>query len=182
MTLAYVFWHWPRTREPGDSRVTGGPAKPVRGAKPPYLERMQAFHDALARPGTATFALERAPWAAGDDPAPFEDWYPVADWAALGELNDLVVTGARRAPHDAVAALSRAGSGAVYKRLAEGPPLAQVRFAAWLDARPDAAGDAWVWQRQLVLGPAPEYAVLAASPVPVPAGAVLTGPRPVAGA
>jgi len=144
MTLAYVFWHWP--------------------AEPHGYERaMQAFHTALARPGTATFALERAPFA-DDGPPPYEDWYPVEDWAALGELNDFAISGERKAPHDAVAGLSRRGAGGVYQLRRPGPPLREVRFAAWLHEPPtDVPAGAALWQRQLVLGPAPEYAVLAAS-------------------
>ncbi|HEV3002573.1 MAG TPA: hypothetical protein VGW75_17680 [Solirubrobacteraceae bacterium] len=163
MTLAYVFWHWPA--QPGG-----------------YEAAIERFHAALARPGTATFRLERAPWDSSR-PAPYEDWYPVEDWAAVGELNDFAITGSRRAPHDAVAGLSHAGAGGIYRLIREGPALPDVRFAAWLHRPPAAPPEgAAVWQRQLVLGPAPEYAVLAASPVPLEdgAGAVLTGPRLVA--
>ncbi len=161
MTLAYVFWHWPAQHDG-------------------YETAIERFHAALDRPGTATFHLERAPWASPRD-APYEDWYPVDDWAALGELNDFAISGGRKAPHDAVAQMSRSGAGGVYRRLQEGPPLPEVRFAAWLDRAPDPLPDgAAVWQRQLVLGPAPEYAVLGASPVALDAGGVLTGPRLVA--
>ncbi|HEV2814058.1 MAG TPA: hypothetical protein VGW10_12470 [Solirubrobacteraceae bacterium] len=161
MTLAYVFWHWP-----GDAYG--------------YEERMQAFHTALARPGSVTFRLQRAPWNSHEPQGPYEDWYPVRDWAGIGELNDRAVTGAREEPHDIVAALSRRGAGAIYRHIAGDLPLDQVTFAAWTDQRPDV--DATIWQRQLVLGPAPEYAVLAASPVEAGAGAVLTRPRLVASA
>ena len=162
MTLAYVFWHWPAD--------AGG-----------YEERMQAFHTALGRPGTVTFRLERAPF---DDPdAPYEDWYPVPDWTAIGELNHFAVRGTAKRPHDDVAAMSRRGAGGIYRRIWGELPLADVAFAAWSARRPDPQGwHATVWQRQLVLGPAPEYAVLAASPVEAGAGAVLTRPRLVASA
>ena len=159
MTLAYVFWHWPAQIES-------------------YEERMQAFHTALGRPGTVTFKLERAPF--DEVEAPYEDWYPVEDWAAIGELNDFAVTGARKAPHDLVAGMSRKGAGAVFKLIEGGLPLKEVTFAAWSPKPPDCPAGAAVWQRQLVLGPAPEYAVLAASPVEVPAGGVETRPRLVA--
>ena len=158
MTLAYVFWHWP--------------AQPDG-----YEDRIRAFHRALGRPGTATFRLERAPF-----PQPggvYEDWYPVDDWAAIGELNDLAVTGARRAPHDDIAHRAAGGAGAVFRRIAGDLPLADVRFAAWTPERPEGAAD--VWQRQLVLGPAPEYAVLGASPAGgLPEDAILTAPALVA--
>jgi hypothetical protein len=158
VTLAYVFWHWPAQ--------SGG-----------YEEAIARFHEALGRPGTATFRLEAAPFDA-DDP-PYEDWYPVEDWAAIGHLNDFAVTGERKPPHDAVAQRSRKGAGAVFKLVEGTLPIRDVTFAAWTSERPRSEGAA-IWQRQLVLGPAPEYAVLAASPVEVPPGAVLTRPRLVA--
>ncbi|HEX2085787.1 MAG TPA: hypothetical protein VHF89_08900 [Solirubrobacteraceae bacterium] len=162
MTLAYVFWHWPAQAEG-------------------YEEAMQAFHTALGRPGSATFRLARAPWEAPELGAPFEDWYPVADWAGIGELNELAITGTRKAPHDAVARLSRKGAGGVFRLVEPGPDLPDVTFAAWLHRRPaELPPAAALWQRQLVLGPAPEYAVLAASPLEVEAAAVLTAPRLIA--
>ena len=160
MTLAYVFWHWPAQRAL-------------------YEERMEAFHGALERPGSVTFRLDRAPF---DDPEPpYEDWYPVADWADLGALNDVAVSGPRRAPHDAVAAMSRKGAGGVYRLIAGAMPLGEVTHAAWTATPPPQPPPAGaVWQRQLVLGPAPEYAVLGASPSDAGPDAVLTGPRLVA--
>ncbi len=161
MTLAYVFWHWPATDDG-------------------YEVAIAAFHAALDRPGTATFALDRAPWP-DERPSPYEDWYPVDDWAGVGALNDFAISGRRKAPHDAVAHRSRTGAGGVYRLIEEGPPLPEVRFAAWLHAPPaELPPGAALWRRQLVLGPAPEYAVLAASPVPVGGDAVLTAPRLVA--
>ena len=157
MTLAYVFWHWPAEAEG-------------------YEERMQAFHTGLGRRDTVTFRLERAPFE--DPEPPYEDWYPVPDWAAVGELNHFAVRGAAKGPHDAVAAMSRRGAGAIYKRIWGELPLGEVTFAAWSSRRPEPQRwHAAIWQRQLVLGPAPEYAVLAGSPVEVDAGAILTAPR-----
>lgn len=157
MSLAYVFWHWPAQPEG-------------------YEDRIRDFHAALGRPGTVTFRLDRAPFES--DTAPYEDWYPVEDWTGIGELNDYAVTGARKPSHDAVAHASRTGAGAIFRRLGDGPPLDQVTFAAWTPQRPERLDG--VWQRQLVLGPAPEYAVLADSSVPVPDGAILTAPALVA--
>jgi hypothetical protein len=161
VSLAYVFWHWPA-------------ANADRNA---YETAAQRFHEALDRPGTATFRLDRAPFDT-EDGAPYEDWYPVDDWAAVGALNDHAISGDRKAPHDEIAHASRKGSGAIFRRLGDGPALHEVRFAAWTPQRPERLDG--VWQRQLVLGPAPEYAVLAASPVDVPAGATLTAPVLVA--
>jgi hypothetical protein len=161
VTLAYVFWHWP--------------AQPDG-----YEERMQAFHTALQRPGSATFRLVRAPF--DDTEPPYEDWYPVSDWADVGRLNDEAISGPRKPPHDAVAHASRRGAGAIYRLVAGDLALQDVAFAAWSATRPPERPGAAIWQRQLVLGPAPEYAVLAGSPVEVPDAALLTRPRRVAGA
>ena len=159
MTLAYVFWHWPAQRAR-------------------YEERMQAFHDALGRPGSVTFRLDSSPF--DDAEPPYEDWYPVADWTDLGRLNDEAISGPRREPHDAVAAMSRKGKGGVYRHIEGDLELGHVAFAAWSVTRPDPEPGQALWQRQLVLGPAPEYAVLAASPFDPGADALVTRPRLVA--
>ena len=87
------------------------------------------------------------------------DWYLAADWAALGALNEAALAAPRRAQHDAAAAVSAAGWGGVYRLLdgAAEPPAA-VR---WTPTREDA--DA-VWQRQMVLGPAPEFCLAGGEP------------------
>jgi hypothetical protein len=150
--LAYVFWHRAAPDAAG------------------YEERLVAFHEALAaRPpagfrSSRAFRLDRAPWLQGDG-TPYEDWYLVDSWAALGTLNTAAVSGSRAAPHDAVAALAREGAGGVYAPLHAAEPLAGEvswlakpegssynEFHAQLAGRP-------VWQRQLVLGPSPEYVV-----------------------
>lgn len=150
--IAYVFWHRAAPRSDG------------------YEERLVAFHAALAAHppagfrGSRAFRLDGAPWLGGEG-TPYEDWYLVESWAALGALNTAAVSGARALPHDAVAALSREGQGGVYAPLHGAEPLAgevswlakpagtsYAEFHAQLAGRP-------VWQRQMVLGAAPEYVV-----------------------
>ncbi len=150
--LAYVFWH---RAAPG----SGG-----------YEERLVAFHEALAAHPPAgfrasrAFRLDRAPWLDGDG-TPYEDWYLVESWDALGTLNTAAVSGSRAVPHDAVAALAREGAGGVYAPLHGAEPAAgevswlgkpagmsYAELHARLAGRP-------VWQRQMVLGTAPEYVV-----------------------
>jgi hypothetical protein len=150
--LAYVFWH----------RAAPGTES--------YEARLVAFHEALrAHPPTGfrssrAFRLDRAPWLDGERP-PYEDWYLVESWAALGTLNTAAVSGARALPHDAVAALAREGQGGVYAPvhgaepvagevswLPKPPGMSYVEFHAQLAGRP-------AWQRQMTLGPAPEYVV-----------------------
>jgi hypothetical protein len=176
--LAYVFWHRPAPQ-----------ADPAA-----YETALAAFHAALAEhpppgfQGSAAFRLDRAPWLPGDGAA-YEDWYAVEGWEALGRLNEGAVSGPRAAPHDDVAGEAAAGAGAVYRRVA-GPDGLAAGYAAWLPKPPGAdredfheqlaAGGATVWMRQMVLGPAPEYAVRAAEPVELPRPAIATVPVAVA--
>lgn len=164
--LAYVFWHRP-----------GEDADPAA-----YEARLAAFHAALAAhppegfSASAALRVGEAPWLPGSGPA-YEDWYAVEGWEALGRLNEAAVRGARAEPHDAVAARAAAGAGAVYG-LVSGPPVLAARRASWL-AKPagldreafhaslDGPGRS-VWMRQMVLGPAPEYAVRSDVPIVLP--------------
>ena len=177
--LAYLFWHAPADGAGGDG----------------YVARLAAFHRALAAApppgfrGSWSVALERPPW----DGAPevrFEDWYLVEDWAALGALNDAAVQGPRKEPHDAVAGVAGAGRGGVYA-LHHGALDGPAAWAGWV-VKPrgapypafeaqlgEAAGGGAVLRRQLVLGPAPEYVVLADGPRALPWPATATGPRAV---
>ena len=164
--LAYVFWH-----------------RPAEGADPgAYEARLTAFHAALeGHPpegfaGSAALRVGEAPWLPGGGAA-YEDWYAVEDWTALGRLGEAAVRGERAGPHDAVAARAGAGAGAVY-RLVSGPPVLAARRASWLakpggldrdafHAKLDGPGRS-LWMRQLVLGPAPEYAVRSDVPIVLP--------------
>jgi hypothetical protein len=175
--LAYVFWHAPA---PGTVAAE-------------YESALAAFHGVLAGAppagfhGSAAVRLDRAPWPGGA--AAYEDWYLVEDWTALGTLNEAAVAGARRAPHDAAAAMAGDGAAGVYApvRGAVAPP--REPHAAWL-AKPAgmsydellaALGDghAAVWQRQMTLGPAPEFCVLDGAPPGVPWPATVVGRRTV---
>ena len=118
--LAYVFWHAPA---PGTAVAD-------------YERALAAFHGVLAGAppagfhGSAAARLDGPPWPGGA--AAYEDWYLVEDWAALGTLNEAAVAGARRAPHDAAAAMARDGVAGVYApvRGAVAPP--REAHAAWL--------------------------------------------------
>lgn len=162
--LAYVSWHWPAPAVERDR----------------YVDLLVAFHRALrAAPppgfrGSRVLAIDGAPWTPST--SAFEDWYLLDDFAALGALNEAAITAARQAPHDAVARLAGGGAGGVYRRLSSGSSGAGIpdrvhwaskppgeSYAAFLARLPAVE----VWQRQLVLGPAPELCVLG----PPPAGA-----------
>ena len=152
--LAYVFWHWPT---PG---VDVGR----------YVEALLEFHRALAAApspglrGSRVLTVERAPWTPVEHA--FEDWYLVDDFAALGALNEAAVSGKRREPHDGAARLAAGGVAGVYGRLSAGsrpsnqetwlskpPGMSYADLAARLPA-------AETWQRQMVLGPTPEFCLL----------------------
>ena len=85
----------------------------------------------------------------------------------------------RRAEHDAAAALAGEGWGGVYalvRGAAEIPAAASWRHKPRghdLETVLADAGEAAVWQRQMVLGPAPELCVAAGGPRP--AARVLCG-------
>jgi hypothetical protein len=112
------------------------------------------------------------PWL--DGAAGYEDWYLVDDFAALGTLNHAAVHGARKPPHDAAAAAAAAGVAGIMGHVAGRLLPARPGWAAWLD-KPDGIAyddfhaqlaaaltpEAAAWQRQMTLGPATEYCVLA---------------------
>jgi hypothetical protein len=162
--LAYVFWH-----------------RPAPGVAPEaYATVIDRFHRSIAaRPPagfvhSASFQAPPPNWL-GEAPA-FEDWYVVEDFAALGVLNEAAVGRGHLTAHDAAARHAGPGSGSIYRLLEGTPTLTQVRVAVWIE-KPRGVespllaallGDgmdgehAGLWQRQLALGPAPEYCVLAA--------------------
>jgi hypothetical protein len=166
--LAFLAWHRPAPDVALDA----------------YENALERFHRSLAhrRPsgfrGSASVRVEHVPWLDG---AVYEDWYVIDDWAALGVLEEAAVSRGHVSAHNAAASLTGMETAAVY-RLLEGsadPALAQT--AVWVSAtrghqRPALAqllGDGidperdGLWQRCLVLGPAPEYCLLAGEP---PAG------------
>ncbi len=168
--LAYVFWHWPR---------------PEAGA-PAYEQRLGRFHKALANDApdgfisSTPFRISGAPWI--PVPQAYEDWYLVTDFDALGNLNEGAVAGARAAPHDEVAGEAAGGTGGLYQSIAGQGRLAPVRAAAWLSkpsgvrypeffaalAKIASQPDITLWQRQLTLGPAPEFCLHARERHPLP--------------
>jgi hypothetical protein len=180
--LAYVFWH--RPHEPAETEAYEQAQvsfhRSLARTPPVGLCGSAVFRVAeLPWLLPASTAPER-PAEAG--PA-YEDWYLVEDYAALGVLNEAAVGRGHRTAHDDLARRFGAGSGGLYG-LIEGEraqiahdagPLAEASLAIWV-ARPPGSrrrvlgellGDgmdprqASLWRRQLVLGPAPEYCMLA---------------------
>lgn len=159
--LAYIFWHWPRPGVAWDE----------------YVERQSTFHQALADRGptalrsSAIWRVTGAPWT--PTAIAYEDWYLLESSAGLDALNAAAVSDALRGAHDAAAALSDGGVGALY--LPGGPraglePAFDGRLALWFgkpegmrysavygQLRPNLSH---VWTRMLTLGPSPEFMLL----------------------
>ena len=157
--LAYVFWHAPA---PG-------------GDVAAYERALVAFHRVLQDDPPAGFSrsvalrVGGAPWLPGG--AGYEDWYLVSGFGDLETLNEAAVAGRRREPHDVVAGRSDHGAGGVYAGWV-GAPEVPAGTASWFTKSPGTsyeelrsllsvpgAGGS-TWQRQLVLGPAPEFCLL----------------------
>jgi hypothetical protein len=144
--LAYVLWHRPR----------------VDVGREAYEESLRRFHASLGV-RSASFRLRELPFSKLDG---YEDWYLVDDWAALGELNAAAIDQRRRGSHDLVAGLSADGWGGVYLLVGGTPEIPAGTL--WLSKPPDTSyavflgglgSPASVWQRQMVLAPAPEFCV-----------------------
>jgi hypothetical protein len=170
--LAYLLWHHPAD---GVERET-------------YERACEHFHRSLRHSppvgfhGSAVYRVGELPWLAGGG---YEDWYFLDDFTALGVLNEAAVAHGHRGAHDEVAQRFGAGAGGLYGLLEgcadiEGAPIA-VWVARPLGAARQALGEllsdgmdprhASLWRRALVLGPAPEYCLLAREP---PAGVAPT--------
>ena len=167
--LAYIFWHWPRPQ------VAAGD----------YEADLIAFHGTLAAdapPGfrrSLTFRVGPLPWL-GDDAGGYEDWYVVADSAALDPLNTAAVSGRRKPSHDRAARAAAGGAGGLYRHQSGEMDLIEARHATWLHkpggmtyAQLDVQMQAWIagaacslWQRQMVLGPGREYFLLSRDALP----------------
>lgn len=173
--LAYVFWHAPTATDATET----------------YEEALRDFHRSLAQAalaglrGSGAWRVEGAAWV--PSPVVYEDWYLIDDFAALGELNAAAASGGRERSHAVVAALAGFGAAGLYalRNGALRPP--PVGTAAWFDKPSGAPGDGFVaglggrcsvWQRQLVLGPTPEFCSL--DDDDPPAGAVLVTRREIA--
>ncbi|MCW3032320.1 MAG: hypothetical protein QOK19_326 [Solirubrobacteraceae bacterium] len=165
--LAYVFWH----------RAAGG--VDVED----YEQALSRFHRSLAhRPpcgllGSVTLRAEQLPWlpaAGAGDSGGYEDWYLVENWSAVGVLELAAVSRGHQTAHGEAARRMGQGAGAIYKRLEGEAAPGDARLAVWV-TRPrgqrdptiaelldDGVGphDGALWQRTLVLGPAPELCLL----------------------
>lgn len=152
--LAYVFFH-----SSGPSVETGT-----------YEAALRRFHAALAAEPTPGF-ISSTTYRIGDS---YADWYLVENSGALDPLNDAAVKGARSSPHDAVAHMSadfagkllalRSGRAATEPgfeiRLSKPAGIAYGEFYERLQPWTDRA-EVSLWRRMMVLGPAPEFCLVA---------------------
>ncbi len=170
--LAYIFWHRPH---PHIDRARYETAvvrfqNDLAAAKPPGFV------------GAASFQIEPVAWLGGLPG--YEDWYLLEGAWAIDPLNAFAIAGHVQAPHDDVAALMEEGCGGLYAH-AGGETVTAVqstmhwltrpRGISWqpaLDAVRDRCPQANSWRRQMVLGPAAEFAVEVpdATAIDIPSG------------
>ncbi len=168
--LAYVFWHWPKAAIDGDA----------------YERSLLRFHAALTstRPDgfvdSAVYRIPPTPWL---PPGGYEDWYLVEGFAELGVLNDAAVSGHRREPHDEAARGAAGGMAGVYRLRAGAIDSAEVHLSTWFSKPAGTtydelfavlgaslvAGESALWQRQMTLGPTPEFCLRSARKPHLPA-------------
>jgi hypothetical protein len=159
--LAYVFWHVP---------FPGIAAKAYEAA---LLE----FQSALASTpppwllSCAAYRIPEVPWLNGH--RGYEDWYILESPAALGILNKAAVSPEHWGAHSAIADKMDFGHGGLYEYLQGDAQSLNGMRAVWLK-RPRgiryqqplremisrSAGFLSCWRRQMVLGPADEFAVI----------------------
>jgi hypothetical protein len=169
--LAYAFWHKPR---PGIS---------LRA----YERRLLAFQSSLMRHppdglmGALSFREEASPWSKRRSTT-YEDWYLLRDFQSLGALNDGAVAKPNRRPHDEIARDASSGAGGLYRMRRGDLRIQDALFATWINKPPrtpyqtflqrvaELAGESKtdLWQRQMALGPAPEFCVHSEIPLQFP--------------
>jgi hypothetical protein len=161
--LAYVFSH-----------------RPAPGAdKKSYEEALRRFHAALASAPSSGF-VRSATYRIGEG---YSDWYLVESSAALDWLNAAAISGARTPAHDTAARMAVDGVGKLLSLVSGEPPSGEpgveVRFAkpagmSYADLY--ARLQPWsimpavsLWRRMMVLGPPPEFCLVAPSALELPA-------------
>ncbi len=158
--LAYLFWHWREAQIEPQA----------------YQDYLLHFHQVLATHRaegfhtSRVFLLEQAPWV-GRSEQTYEDWYIVENSAALDLLNEGAVSGFCKEPHHQVAQWAAGGTGGLYRLHAGDLNTLAPRVTHWF-AKPvgmtyetlyeilastikQTGGS--LWQRQMVLSPAPEF-------------------------
>ena len=161
--LAYIFWHVP---------LSGiGPSD--------YEAALLAFQRDLAKTppsgfaSCATYRISEVPWL--DGRSGYEDWYFIDTSASLDALNEAAVAPPRHAIHAAIASKMDLGRGGLYRHVfgeeqSFGARVVWLTRPRGIDYEPvlraiadGSAGFLSCWRRQMVLGPADEFAVVGTS-------------------
>ena len=159
--LAYIFWHRPYEMH----------------AQPVYESALLEFHRQLAQTSprgfkaSAAYRISPTPWLGAREG--YEDWYLVDGSWALDPLNQGAVIGRMESPHAAIAALMETGYGGLYSLVLGEPAHPPRSRVAWLsrprgiryepvlaELRERFGGPLSCWRRQMVLSPAPEFALV----------------------
>jgi hypothetical protein len=162
--LAYVFWH----------AVADGIATDEYEKTLLYFGRALASAKIPGLLGNASYAINQTPWLG--EPG-YEDWAWLESSASLDTLNERAVAGAMEQPHSAVAQMTKHGGfGGLYCLVAGNHKipvdskvmwLSRPRGINWREITPtimqSANSEVAVWRRQMVLGPAAEFAVIGPS-------------------
>jgi hypothetical protein len=156
--LAYIFWHRPYAE--GDTKT--------------YRNSIARFQESLRRnpsPGFIdawSWSVEAVPWL--DHQPGYEHWCLLEGSWAMDPLNAYAITGETQPKHDVVAGQMAAGAGGLYARVWGEPcsasrstvaRLTRPRGIDWrsaLDAIRASFANGTCWKRQMVLGPATEFA------------------------
>jgi hypothetical protein len=152
--LAYVFSH-----------------RPARGVDiAAYEDSLRRFHAALARAALSGFVTSSTFRIGGA----YSDWYLLESSAAMDPLNEAAVSGERAPSHDAAAGMAADGVGKLLK-LASGDGSIEAGFEMRFSKpagmkytdlygllEPFAAmPGVGLWRRMMVLGPPPEFCLVA---------------------
>jgi hypothetical protein len=159
--LAYVFGH--------------RPAAGVDVAV--YESALRSFHAALASAPPSGF-VRSSTFKVGDR---YSDWYLVDASAALDVLNAAAVSGARTTAHDSAARMAADGVGKLYSLVSGEPPAGsgfEIQFSkpagvGYADhyerlRRYSSGPGVSLWRRMMVLGPPPEFCLLAPVEIELP--------------
>ena len=158
--LAYVFWHWPLPTL----------------SEQDYTKHLIKFHRSLRDHAfrgfhsSHVFQLEHAPWDLPNQPL-YEDWYLVEDFAALEMLNQMAVAPINKAPHDQAARYAAGGTAGLYQLSAGDADPTYAQVVCWFGKPTGMSYAAFfslmhplvtehggaLWQRQMTLGPTPEF-------------------------
>jgi len=142
-----------------------------------YETALRRFHSSLKVEPPAGF-IGSSTFRVG---AGYADWYLVDGSAALDLLNEAAVNQARSASHDAVAHMASDGAGKLLTLISGAAPGGagfEIRFSKpagmgyrelyerlkpWTDQ-----AELTLWRRMMVLGPPPEFCLLAPSEIELP--------------